>query len=75
MNKFQTALTPGGFMRGTLVRNGQTVVDLRPQNYTFDPNPQTYNYNAFTAFASANTQGAAGQAPPPPNANSTTATA
>ena len=72
VNKFSMDLTPGGYMRGTLVRNGQTVVDLQPQGYTFDANPQTYNYNAFTAFASSNTQGAP---PPSGNANSTTATA
>ncbi|GJE97162.1 glycoside hydrolase family 71 protein [Phanerochaete sordida] len=54
VNKLQMPLTPGGYMRGVLERDGQTVIDLRPDGYTFDANPQTYNYNAFTAFASAN---------------------
>ena len=53
VNKLQMPLTPGGYMRGVLVRDGQTLIDLRPDNYTFTASPQTYNYNAFTAFASA----------------------
>lgn len=52
VNKLSTLLTPGGYMRGTVVRDGQTVLDLRPAGYTFDANPETYNYNAFTASAS-----------------------
>jgi glucan endo-1,3-alpha-glucosidase len=49
-----TQLTPGGYMRGVLQRNGQNIIDFRPDGYTFTTNPQTYNYNAFTAFAAAN---------------------
>ena len=53
VNKLQTDLTPGGYMRGVLERNGQTVIDFRPQGYNFTANPSTYNYNAFTAFTSS----------------------
>ena len=53
VNKLNMLLTPGGYMRGTITRNGQTVVDLRPQDYTFDANPSSYNYNAFTASATS----------------------
>lgn len=53
VNKLQMELTPGGYMRGVLTRDGQTVIDLRPQGYTFTATPQTYNFNAFTAFAGA----------------------
>ena len=61
VNKLSMPLTPGGYMRGTLARGGQTVVDLKPAGYTFTANPQTYNYNAFTAFSS----GTGGAAPAP----------
>ena len=53
VNKLQLELTPGGYMRGVLTRDGKTVIDLRPQGYTFTATPQTYNFNAFTAFAGA----------------------
>ncbi|KAI0632101.1 glycoside hydrolase [Trametes polyzona] len=53
VNKLSLALTPGGFMHGTLTRNGQTVIDLKPDGYKFDPNPAAFNYNAFTASASS----------------------
>ncbi|KAI0354941.1 glycoside hydrolase [Trametes cingulata] len=53
VNKLSLDLTPGGFMHGTLTRNGQTVIDLKPDGYTFDPNPPAFNYNAFVASASS----------------------
>ena len=53
VNTFSLPLTPGGFMQGTLTRNGQTVIDLQPAGYTFNPNPPAYNYNAFTASATS----------------------
>ena len=53
VNKLQLPLTPGGFMHGTLSRNGQTVIDLKPDGYTFNPNPTAFNYNAFVASARA----------------------
>ena len=37
-------------MRGTVVRDGQTIIDLRPEGYTFDANPPVYNYNAFAVM-------------------------
>ena len=54
VNKLSMQLTPGGYMHGTVVRNGQTVIDLKPDGYTFNPNPPDYNYNAFVAYAGAN---------------------
>ncbi|KAI0822250.1 glycoside hydrolase [Trametes gibbosa] len=53
VNKLNATLVPGGYMRGTLERNGAAVVDLRPDGYTFDANPATYNFNVFVAHASA----------------------
>jgi hypothetical protein len=37
-------------MYGKVERDGNTVVELDP-DFTFDPNPKTYNYNAMAAFA------------------------
>ncbi|KAJ3486672.1 hypothetical protein NLI96_g4080 [Meripilus lineatus] len=54
VTKLSVPLTPGGYMHGRIVRDGQAIVDLKPENYTFEANPKTYNYNAFVAFASAN---------------------
>ena len=51
VNKLQMPLTPGGYMRGVLSRNGETVIDFRPQGYNFTATPETYNYNAFAAYA------------------------
>ncbi|KAI0761962.1 glycoside hydrolase [Trametes elegans] len=53
VNKLSLDLTPGGFMHGTLTRNGQTVIDLKPDGYTFNPNPDKFNYNVFVASASS----------------------
>ncbi|KAI9058333.1 glycoside hydrolase family 71 protein [Trametes sanguinea] len=53
VNKFSLDLSPGGFMHGTLTRNGQTTIDLKPDNYTFNPNPPAFNYNAFVASATS----------------------
>lgn len=41
-------------MHGTIARDGKTILDLKPDTYTFDSNPKTYNYNAFVAFAGSN---------------------
>ncbi|KAI0345808.1 glycoside hydrolase [Trametopsis cervina] len=70
VNKLSTPLTDGGYMRGVLTRNGQTVVDLKPADYNFTSTPELYNYNVYTAHATAS-GGAPSTAPPPP-ANTTT---
>ncbi|KZT20315.1 glycoside hydrolase family 71 protein [Neolentinus lepideus HHB14362 ss-1] len=44
-------LTPGGSMSGVISRNNQSIVSLSPSGYTFNPNPTTYNYNAFVAYS------------------------
>ena len=53
VTKLAIPITPGGTMKGTVVRNGQTVVELNPTEFTFEGSPKTYNYNAFVASASA----------------------
>jgi glucan endo-1,3-alpha-glucosidase len=50
VSKLSVPLTVGGGMHGTIQRGGQTVVDVKPDGYTFEQNIQTYNYNAFVAF-------------------------
>lgn len=63
VNKISTPLTPGGYMRGVLQRSGQTVIDLQPKGYTFNANPDAYNYNAFTAFATSQGSSSSTNAP------------
>ena len=53
VNKLQLPLVPGGSMHGTLTRAGATVIDLAATNFTFDPNPAAFNYNAFTISATS----------------------
>lgn len=53
VNKLSLPIRPDGFMHGVLTRNGATVVDLRPDNFTFSANPLAFNYNAFTTHAAA----------------------
>jgi glucan endo-1,3-alpha-glucosidase len=53
VTKLSLAIAPGGTMYGKIVRDGNTVLELDPQ-FTFDPNPTTYNYNAMVTFASSN---------------------
>ncbi|TFY66719.1 hypothetical protein EVG20_g4369 [Dentipellis fragilis] len=53
-NKLSVPISAGGFMHGTIQRGGQTVVDLKPEDFTFEGSPGMYNYNAFVAFAGAN---------------------
>ncbi|KAM5535050.1 hypothetical protein V8D89_011278 [Ganoderma adspersum] len=53
VNKLSLPIQPNGFMHGVLTRNGATVIDLKPDNFTFNANPPAFNYNAFTAHATA----------------------
>ncbi|KAK0187984.1 glycoside hydrolase family 71 protein, partial [Armillaria mellea] len=53
LSKLSVSISPGDTMKGTIVRDGQTVVELNPDSFTFQGSPQTYNYNAFVASASA----------------------
>ena len=53
VNTFQLPLAVGGTMHGTLVRGGANVIDLPAGNFTFDPNPAAFNYNAFTVSATS----------------------
>lgn len=45
VSKLSVSIQPGGTMRGTLTRAGQTVVDLQSTNFTFEAQPTTYNFN------------------------------
>lgn len=53
LSKLSVPISPGDTMKGTIVRDGQTVVELNADSFTFQGSPQTYNYNAFVASASA----------------------
>ncbi|KAH9480429.1 Glucan endo-1,3-alpha-glucosidase agn1 [Psilocybe cubensis] len=55
VSKLAIPITPGGTMKGVIQRDGQTVVELAPtaDEFTFQGSPQTYNFNAFVASATA----------------------
>ncbi|KAL1950285.1 hypothetical protein VTO73DRAFT_5409 [Trametes versicolor] len=53
VNYVNVTLTPGGYMRGTLKRGNEVIVDLKPDGYTFNPNPDQYNFNVFVAYGSS----------------------
>ncbi|KAI8994112.1 glycoside hydrolase [Trametes punicea] len=53
VNKVNMSLTLGGYMHGRLERDGETVIDLKPSEYTFDPTPTAYNFNVFVALGTA----------------------
>jgi glucan endo-1,3-alpha-glucosidase len=53
LSKLSLPIFPGGTMKGTIERGGQTIVELNPSNFTFQANPPTYNFNAFVANATA----------------------
>ena len=53
VNKLSLPIAAGGFMKATLTRNGQTVLDFQPEGFTFNLTPATFNYNAFVAGRTA----------------------
>ncbi|EDR13362.1 glycoside hydrolase family 71 protein [Laccaria bicolor S238N-H82] len=53
LTKLTMPISAGGTMKGTITRNGQTVVELNPTGFTFQGSPKTYNFNAFVASATA----------------------
>ncbi|KAF8967166.1 glycosyl hydrolase family 71-domain-containing protein [Flammula alnicola] len=53
LSKLAIPITPGGTMKGVIERDGQTIVELNPTDFTFQGSPQTYNFNAFVASATA----------------------
>jgi glucan endo-1,3-alpha-glucosidase len=54
INKVTIPNAPGT-ISGTLVRGGQTIIDVTPtaSQFTFVQTPKSYNYNAFVAHGSA----------------------
>jgi len=40
-------------MRGIIQRGGKTIVELNPTQFTFEGSPQSFNFNAFVASATA----------------------
>ena len=57
VTRLSMPLAAGSGMSATMTRNGATVLSVSPGTdaYTFNPNPETYNFNAFVAYATTNT--------------------
>lgn len=54
VTKISMDLVAGSGMSAKLTRNGKTVVSLDPGSaFTFNANPETYNYNAFVTYATS----------------------
>ncbi|OJT03884.1 Glucan endo-1,3-alpha-glucosidase agn1 [Trametes pubescens] len=53
VNYVNLTLTPGGYMHGTLKRDNAVVIDVKPEDYTFNPTPDKYNFNVFVAHGSS----------------------
>jgi len=53
VSKLAIPITPGGTMKGIIQRGGETIVELNPTQFTFEGNPQSFNFNAFVASATA----------------------
>ncbi|KAF8231711.1 glycoside hydrolase [Tricholoma matsutake] len=53
LTKLSVPINAGDTMKGTIQRNGQTIVELNPPEFTFRGSPQSYNFNAFVASATA----------------------
>lgn len=53
VSKLSVPITPGGTMKGVIQRDGKTVVELAPKEFTFQGAPTSYNFNAFVASATA----------------------
>ncbi|KAF9529116.1 glycosyl hydrolase family 71-domain-containing protein [Crepidotus variabilis] len=49
VNKLSIGLSPGK-MTVQMIRNGQTIIDYTPNDYTYVNNPATYNYNAWSGL-------------------------
>ena len=51
LTQLSLPLKVGDTLSASLSRNGQNVVSVKPDDFTFSGNPQTYNYNAFVAMS------------------------
>jgi glucan endo-1,3-alpha-glucosidase len=56
VSRLSIPISPGGAMYGAIMRGTQTIVELRPQNFSFNGNPVQYNFNVFIAGAQAPSQ-------------------
>ena len=54
VTKLAIPISPGDTMGGSIERNGQTVVEVSADGFTFDGNPKTFNYNFLVVGAGSN---------------------
>ena len=60
VTKLAIRISPGDTMKGSIERNGQKVVEVSASEFTFQGNPDTFNYNYFVTGA-----GSKDRSPPP----------
>jgi glucan endo-1,3-alpha-glucosidase len=53
VSKLSIPISAGDTMKGVIQRNGQTMVELSPPEFTFQGSPANYNFNAFVTSATA----------------------
>ena len=53
VSRLSMPISPGETMYGAILRGNQTILELRPQNFTFNGSPVQYNFNVFIAGAQA----------------------
>jgi glucan endo-1,3-alpha-glucosidase len=53
LTKLSVPISAGDTMKGAIQRGDQTIVELSPAGFTFQGSPQSYNFNAFVASATA----------------------
>ncbi|KAH8825261.1 glycoside hydrolase family 71 protein [Flagelloscypha sp. PMI_526] len=52
ISKLSIPISAGGTMSAVIKRNGTTILETTPTNFTFSANPEKFNFNAFVLSAS-----------------------
>jgi len=53
VSQLSITISPGGGMYGAIIRGNQKILELHPQDFSFNGSPVKYNFNVFIAGAQA----------------------
>jgi len=53
VSQLSISISPGGGMYGAIIRGNQKILELHPQDFSFNGSPVHYNFNVFIAGAQA----------------------